>query len=408
MPVTQRVDLIEWILRFIACESQPERAEAWVERTGATILAEMPGLVDNEEVTQRLYEAIADHWTAFLREFGRPELSFRLVESGRALALEMARQPEIPLESLIQIYRVAMRSTWSYVTDLVNNLPADSIDHAAVLIRFWTDASTWIDQSITESIDEFYTERSRILAGTEVRRFDTVREILAGELTDPRSIDAALGGYPMSVHHTAVVLRSSASDALDHLQSLAAEISTVTAVRHPLTIKTGGGSLWMWLGTEQPPRLDPLRDFSAEATRMGVRVGVGSSAPNRDGFILSHQEAQEAVRIGRKARMEPSVVCFVDVELESLLPCTPAVDRFIHRTLGDLTGDSDTTQRVRETVAAYLDAGGDVNEVAKRLYIHRNTVRYRLTQATELLGRSIPSISAALILALKHFEVYHQ
>ncbi len=38
------------------------------------------------------------------------------------------------------------------------------------------------------------------------------------------------------------------------------------------------------------------------------------------------------------------------------------------------------------TVDAYLDAGGSLEGAARRLYVHTNTVRYRLRRVTELIG----------------------
>lgn len=401
-------DLSPWVHNFTAEESRAERVDAWVQRTGAAILREMPELAKYDELTIQLHNAIREHWTAFLHEFDRREPMFRFVASGRTIALEIARQLELPLETLIQIYRVAQTETWSYVTGVVHDLPAGSIDHAAVLIHFWTAASTWIDRSITESIREFHVERSRVLAGTEVRRYDTVRDLLSGEFDDPRLVSAELGGYPLSAHHTALVLRSVESDALGDLRSFATDLARVTSVRDPLTVKTGGRSLWMWLATHSAVDPAPLREISAAASRLGIWVGVGSSAPGLEGFALSHQEAQEALRIGQRAEMGPSVICFTDVELASLLPCSPAVERFVKRTLRELAGEDESVRRVRETVGAYLAAGGDVNETANCIFVHRNTVRYRLAQATELLGTSIPKTSGALALAIKHLEIYHR
>ena len=45
--------------------------------------------------------------------------------------------------------------------------------------------------------------------------------------------------------------------------------------------------------------------------------------------------------------------------------------------------------RLRETVRAYLAAGESQVATAQRLFIHEKTVKYRLTQAEELLGRKI-------------------
>jgi DNA-binding PucR family transcriptional regulator len=43
---------------------------------------------------------------------------------------------------------------------------------------------------------------------------------------------------------------------------------------------------------------------------------------------------------------------------------------------------------VLETVSAFLDAGGALEPTARALFVHANTVRYRLRRAGELCGYS--------------------
>ena len=54
----------------------------------------------------------------------------------------------------------------------------------------------------------------------------------------------------------------------------------------------------------------------------------------------------------------------------------------VHRPLRDLGGE------VLETVEAYLDGGGSVEATARALFVHANTVRYRLRRASEAVGLS--------------------
>jgi hypothetical protein len=52
----------------------------------------------------------------------------------------------------------------------------------------------------------------------------------------------------------------------------------------------------------------------------------------------------------------------------------------VHTPLSDAGGD------LLETVAAFLDAGGSLEGAARALYVHANTVRYRLRKVHELVG----------------------
>ncbi|WP_028850316.1 PucR family transcriptional regulator [Thermocrispum municipale] len=53
---------------------------------------------------------------------------------------------------------------------------------------------------------------------------------------------------------------------------------------------------------------------------------------------------------------------------------------------------------IEQTVTAYLEAGGVLEACARQLYVHPNTVRYRLKRAAELTGRSATDPRDALVL----------
>ncbi|MDN5746756.1 MAG: helix-turn-helix domain-containing protein, partial [Nocardioidaceae bacterium] len=87
---------------------------------------------------------------------------------------------------------------------------------------------------------------------------------------------------------------------------------------------------------------------------------------------------------------------------------TPRVDRFVYRVLADLTQVDASTQRLRETLAAFLRARGNLDQTAAALFVHRNTVRYRMHQIEDLLGASINKLGGELDVALQHFQVHHE
>jgi DNA-binding PucR family transcriptional regulator len=56
--------------------------------------------------------------------------------------------------------------------------------------------------------------------------------------------------------------------------------------------------------------------------------------------------------------------------------------------------------RLLETLAAWLDAHGDVRAASEALHVHTQTVRYRLNQLRELFGDALEDPAARLELAL--------
>jgi DNA-binding PucR family transcriptional regulator len=56
-------------------------------------------------------------------------------------------------------------------------------------------------------------------------------------------------------------------------------------------------------------------------------------------------------------------------------------------------------------VLAFLVAAGSSTRVAKQLYVHQNTVSYRVKRAEELLGRRVTEDPIELICALELAQV---
>lgn len=76
---------------------------------------------------------------------------------------------------------------------------------------------------------------------------------------------------------------------------------------------------------------------------------------------------------------------------------------FYHYNLKKLTDPSVSEMALMQTLAVYLETHCQISETAKRLYVHRNTIIYRLEKIEELLGKSIkdPDTTLHLRLALR-------
>lgn len=402
----QKADgLARWLSVFIARESEPDARSRWVDDTTNSILEEVPEIANADGIGIGIRDTVAEHWASFLRQLSEPSFTFHLVDRAKLLAVEVANS-RLTVETLIRFYRVAQQTTWAYISREVEKLPDDEFDHGDVLIYFWDRASQWIDQSITASIATFHEERGRVQAGAAAQRYDTVLDVLNGQHDDPRRISTALGGYPMSVVHSALVLTCDEHDGVSRLEQLAHDLARSIGVTQPLLVRPGGRRLWVWIGTRTEPGLDTLvAEFDRKAGS-GTRAGIGSGWPGTAGFIASFKEAEGALRLAGSGSV-PAICQYGEVELLVLLGCTPQVDRFVSRTLGGLAANDEATARRRETISAYLEAGGNVDDAAVVLQVHRNTVRYRIAQAEKALDLNISRLSPSMTVALQHLDAFH-
>jgi DNA-binding PucR family transcriptional regulator len=63
--------------------------------------------------------------------------------------------------------------------------------------------------------------------------------------------------------------------------------------------------------------------------------------------------------------------------------------------------DEERASRLLDTLRAYYACGASVAKTAERLFLHRNSVRYRLDRVRALLGADIdhPEVASALLAA---------
>src|SRR5262249_44647401 len=74
---------------------------------------------------------------------------------------------------------------------------------------------------------------------------------------------------------------------------------------------------------------------------------------------------------------------------------------FVADELGSLADGSGPSERIAETLAAYLAEGSSPARAAKRLGIHENTVANRIAKAEQQLGYPIEGRRLELALALR-------
>lgn len=134
---------------------------------------------------------------------------------------------------------------------------------------------------------------------------------------------------------------------------------------------------------------DPVHDETdpvalARALRRGVALLAGATG------VTGVSDRHGAASL---AELRPRLVLAELGQLGAGLPVGPAAKLLAH----------DRTRRTRlvPTVEAYFDAGGDMTEAARRLYLHRNTLRYRLTQVERICGMSLRSPLERLVLELE-------
>jgi hypothetical protein len=303
----------------------------------------------------------------------------------------------ITLAVLLRTYRLGHAWFWDVWSEALMERVADPSELLVAQDQSSGFLFAYIDGISGVLVDAYGTERERMMRGAAQVRAETVRTILAGEAIDEEVADRRLG-YELRRHHVALRLTSGVAE-VRGLERAATEAAALLGPGAPLVVLAGAASLDVWCGAFEAPSVGGLEDYQPPE---GIRVAFGAPAHGVTGFRSSHAEALRAAHIARLAPATAGPVTgYPRVELLSLLATDlPRARAFVARQLGPLASSGEPAERLRETVLAFLASGGSATRVAKELYVHQNTVTYRVKRAEELLGRRVTESPIELICAL--------
>ena len=119
-----------------------------------------------------------------------------------------------------------------------------------------------------------------------------------------------------------------------------------------------------------------------------VRCYISRIKPELGAVRDAYEECAEARRISGQLSFDSPVVFFADLEFSYLFSHIPkpVMEKYCDSLLQPLIAkDPDYAADMLRTLEAYIASEGQVNDVAKQLFIHRNTVQYRLEKLSEIL-----------------------
>ncbi|MCA1648167.1 MAG: PucR family transcriptional regulator ligand-binding domain-containing protein [Chloroflexi bacterium] len=124
-----------------------------------------------------------------------------------------------------------------------------------------------------------------------------------------------------------------------------------------------------------------------------ISIGVGRLQPDPLDLQLSYSEALRSLQVGRRGGGPGVVSLFADLGLDRLLmSCAPAeLETFFTATLDPMLSYERAHPGcgLTATLQAFLAADRNVAETARALFVHYNTVKYRLERLERMLGAFI-------------------
>jgi hypothetical protein len=399
-------ELTAWLRDFAVSASSPVLVEAFVQRIDGGILARVPEVKADPLLVEDLHASTRAHWKAILQTMTADDAGFVFAPPAEDFVRSVVRRRH-DIGVALRVYRAGNLAVWDYFTELTEDLPADGPTRDETLVHLWTRAGAWIDASIDRVTEIYYAERSRALESQIAGKIESIDALLAGL---PVSEDASGKlGHALSHCQTAFVVWMPAwhSEAIRAMQDAAASLASALGAPRPLTIPRSTRDLWCWAATPARPEISAALASFEQVVPADVRVAVGSPAPGMAGFRTSNEQARDAQRLAMSAPEAPSVVRYDEVELLCLANTdSDAFRRMVRRELGDLAGGAAGVAPIRHTLFCYLTSAANVDTAAARLHVHRNTVRYRLNRAEELIGHPVAERVGHVELALRYVELF--
>ncbi|NLT74058.1 MAG: hypothetical protein GXX94_07685 [Chloroflexi bacterium] len=149
-----------------------------------------------------------------------------------------------------------------------------------------------------------------------------------------------------------------------------------------------------------------VRSWTAQAAgplaSRECRVAVSRAVSGATALPQAVQQALACEAMGRRMRDWSGPLYYADLGLYRLLlglRDQSEVQRFYSDTLGPLVAyDGDHNTDLVGTLAAFFEQNTNASETARRLFIHRNTLNYRMQRISEIVGLDLDSADTRLAL----------
>lgn len=322
-----------------------------------------------------------------------------------AHARDGARQG-LPASSLLRTYRIGHEALWDIIVRGLSEHARTSAELAAAVTYCAVKLFGYVDAAVLQGEDVYAAERERFARSSAAQRAETIAAILAGRLTDA-SVAGQRLRHDLDRTHVGVwawlTRPPERGDLYTLLEAAIAELAGAAGLGAPLAQPQGTHAVAGWISGVGVLDVERLA-----ATRLDpqsfpdVMLAVGEPAAGIDGFRVTHDQASAARRVATLTRRHPGQVTrYARVELQAMVSSElDQVRAFVHRELGPLAATDDTALRLAATLRAYLDEHASRSRAATRLGVHENTIRYRIRQIEEILGRSVEENTLNLRMAL--------
>ena len=153
---------------------------------------------------------------------------------------------------------------------------------------------------------------------------------------------------------------------------------------------------------------DMIVDNMHTEAMVRVRVGYGNQVNNLPDIAKSYQEAKMALEVGKIFYAEKETIAYRYLGIGRLIYQLPMslCEMFIHEVFGDEIPDI-FNEETTTTIQKFFENNLNISETARQLYVHRNTLVYRLERLEKIIGLDIRKFDDAMTFKLALMVISH-
>lgn len=226
-------------------------------------------------------------------------------------------------------------------------------------------------------------------------------QVIDGDWSDEAAASRLLN-HPMAGLHIGLVIQADDEASLD-LRDVQRRLASLPQLRETLVVPLDGATIAVWGKLTEP--VDTRAWAAAVSQPLTIRAGIGDIARDLAGFRATHQQARQAFLVANLVPTAHRIAVYQDVAPVAFLAENPSTaQRWVTGVLGELGEPGDDKERLRSTLRHYLEAGENPSAVAERLFVHRNTVGYRINKAVAMLPAGLAGHRLDVALALSYLH----
>lgn len=139
-----------------------------------------------------------------------------------------------------------------------------------------------------------------------------------------------------------------------------------------------------------------------------VRAGYGSRVKDLQDIAKSYQEARMAIEVGKIFYAQKEVVSYSRLGIGRLIYQLPMslCEMFIKEIFGENIPDVFSDENIL-TIHRFFENNLNISETARQLYVHRNTLVYRLERLEKTIGLDIRKFEDAMLFQIAMMVLSH-